>query len=321
MDYKQEKEMAGILRIYQFVYKFTSCIIVFAAVYMYSIGMIDIYFGAMYIVSSFFIYSELENMGDTVFLARRINNQLDILEKIMDMPMLQSGKSDIEKSTYDIEFENVCFSYDKRDVLKNINLKLGDNETMAVVGPSGSGKTTLCMLLGRFWDVKSGRIKIGKKDIRDIDYDALMKKISMVFQDVYLFNDTIENNVKFGNKNATREEVITACKRACCHEFISSLPCGYDTVIGEGGSTLSGGEKQRISISRAIIKDSPIIIFDEMTSSVDPENEHLLVEAMNNLTQNKTVITISHKISTIKNADKIIVINEGPLFRKENMKY
>lgn len=278
---------------------------------MFANRIIDATYTSIFIVASFFIYSELENMGDSVFLARRTNNQLDLLEDTMNIPLFSDGGEEFNSNDFSIEFENVDFSYENENALNNINIKLNSNETTAIVGTSGSGKTTLCLLMSRFFDVKSGKIKIGDKDIRDIKYDSLMKQISMVFQDVYLFNDTIENNIRFANKNATDNQIVDACKKACCHEFISNLPNGYKTIIGEGGSTLSGGEKQRISIARAIIKDSPIIILDEMTSSVDLENEHLIVKAMKNLTKNKTVVTIAHKIATIKNANKIIVMDKG----------
>lgn len=311
MDYKQERQMAGMIRLYQFTFKITSCFIVLSSCYMLANQIIDKTYASIFIVASFFIYSELENMGDTVFLARRTNNQLDLLEDTMNIPIFSDEGEEFDSNDFSIEFENVNFSYEDENALNNINIKLNSNETTAIVGTSGSGKTTLCLLISRFFDVKSGKIKIGNKDIKDIKYDSLMRQISMVFQDVYLFNDSIENNIKFANKKATKKEIIDACKKACCHEFISNLPNGYETVIGEGGSTLSGGEKQRISIARAIIKDSPIIILDEMTSSVDLENEHLIVKAMKNLTKDKTVITIAHKIATIKNANKIIVMDKG----------
>ena len=183
----------------------------------------------------------------------------------------------------------------------------------AFVGPSGAGKTTLALLISRFWDVKSGSISIGQKDIREYSLESLMKQISLVFQNVYLFADTVENNIRFGKPEASREEVILAAKKACCHDFIMSLPDGYDTVIGEGGATLSGGEKQRISIARAILKDAPIIILDEATANVDPENEDKLKLAFEELTRNKTVIMIAHRLNTIRKANQIVVINDGGL--------
>ena len=186
-----------------------------------------------------------------------------------------------------------------------------EREITAIVGPSGSGKTTLCNLIARFWDVQSGSITIGGVDIKDISLETLMSKISMVFQNVYLFEDTIENNIKFGKPEASREQVIEAAKKAMCHDFIEALPNGYDTLIGEGGASLSGGEKQRLSIARAILKDAPIIIFDEATANIDPENEDKLRLAIEALTENKTIIMIAHRLKTIRNADRILVLNGG----------
>ena len=181
----------------------------------------------------------------------------------------------------------------------------------AIVGPSGSGKTTMCSLIARFWDVTGGRICIGGRDVRDYTLDSLLANISMVFQNVYLFDDTIENNIKFGKPDATHEEVVEAAKRACCNDFIEALPDGYNTRIGEGGSALSGGEKQRLSIARAMLKDAPIVIFDEATASVDPENEDRLQKAIESLTHDKTIIMIAHRLKTVRNADQIIVLDQG----------
>lgn len=183
----------------------------------------------------------------------------------------------------------------------------------AFVGSSGAGKTTLAMLIARFWDVNSGKISIGGRDVRDYTLESLMSQISVVFQNVYLFADTIENNIKFGMSDADHDQVVAAAQKACCHDFIMSLPDGYSTVIGEGGATLSGGEKQRISIARAILKDAPIIILDEAMANVDPENEDKLTAAFDALTENKTVIMIAHRLKTIRNADKIVVLDGGSL--------
>lgn len=212
-----------------------------------------------------------------------------------------------------IQVQNVSFSYGDHQILNHIDLMIPEKTTTAIVGPSGSGKTTLCNLLTRFWDVDEGCITLGGIDIRKYKLDSLLSNFSMVFQNVYLFADTIENNIKFGKPDATHEEVIKAAKSACCHDFISSLPNGYETVIGESGASLSGGEKQRISIARAILKDAPIIILDEATSSVDPENEAELQQAIELLTRNKTVIMIAHRLKTIRKADQIIVLADGKI--------
>ena len=218
---------------------------------------------------------------------------------------------------YDIKFENVSFSYEKdKTVLKNISFKAKQGTSTALVGSSGSGKTTVTNLIARFWDCQSGIISIDGTDITKIYPEELLTNISMIFQDVYLVNDTIENNIKLGKPDATHEEVVKAAKDASCHEFITELENSYDTVVGEGGSTLSGGEKQRISIARALLKDTPIILLDEATASLDADNEHEIRKSLDKLIKNKTVITIAHKLNTIKNYDQIIVMSDGIIEEK-----
>ena len=190
-------------------------------------------------------------------------------------------------------------------------MRTSSSQHAAIVGPSGGGKSTICNLISRLWDVDEGEVLLGGHNVKEYTCESLMKNISIVFQNVYLFQDTILNNIKFGHPDATMEEVIASAKKACCHDFIMELPDGYDTMIGEGGSSLSGGQKQRISIARAILKDAPIIILDEATSSVDPENENKLQSAIEELTKNKTVIMIAHRLSTVRNADKIFVLSGG----------
>ena len=224
--------------------------------------------------------------------------------------MDEHGKP-INPPNYNIVFDDVSFSYGEHRILDHVSLSIPEKTVTAIVGPSGAGKSTLCNLIARFWDVDDGKITIGGIDVRDYTLDSLLTNISEVFQKVYLFADTIENNIKFGNPAASHNEVVKAAQKACCHDFIMSLPDGYDTVIGEGGATLSGGEKQRISIARAILKDAPIIILDEATSSVDPENENLLMGAISELTKNKTVIMIAHRLKTVRNADQIFVLSGG----------
>ena len=218
---------------------------------------------------------------------------------------------------YDIKFENVSFSYEKdKPVLKNISFEAKQGTSTALVGSSGSGKTTITNLIARFWDCQSGIISIDGIDITKIYPEELLTNISMIFQDVYLVNDTIENNIKLGKPDATHEEVVKAAKDASCHEFITELENSYDTVVGEGGSTLSGGEKQRISIARALLKDTPIILLDEATASLDADNEHEIRKSLDKLIKNKTVITIAHKLNTIKNYDQIIVMSDGIIEEK-----
>ncbi|MGN0655573.1 MAG: ABC transporter ATP-binding protein, partial [Ruminiclostridium sp.] len=214
------------------------------------------------------------------------------------------------------------FYYDKENmsvgtkIIDNISVHIPEKTTTAVVGPSGGGKTTLCHLIARFWDVDRGSITLGGEDVRAYSMDSLMKNFSFVFQNVYLFEDTVANNIRFGQSDAPMERVVEAAKKACCHDFIMSLPNGYDTVIGEGGASLSGGEKQRISIARAIMKDAPIIILDEATANVDPENEDRLQKAIEELTRNKTIIMIAHRLKTVRNADNILVIDKGHIVQQ-----
>lgn len=218
---------------------------------------------------------------------------------------------------YDIKFENVSFSYEKdKPVLKNISFEAKQGTSTALVGSSGSGKTTVTNLIARFWDCQSGIISIDGTDITKIYPEELLTNISMIFQDVYLVNDTVENNIKLGKPDATHEEVVKAAKDASCHEFITELENSYNTVVGEGGSTLSGGEKQRISIARALLKDTPIILLDEATASLDADNEHEIRKSLDKLIKNKTVITIAHKLNTIKNYDQIIVMSDGIIEEK-----
>lgn len=249
----------------------------------------------------------------TILLDRMAGDKLESLENAEYID--QDGK-DITPTSYDITFQDVSFAYDKRTVLHDVNFTIPQNTTTAIVGPSGSGKSTLCSLIARFYDVDAGKITLGGTDIREFTCDSLLKNISMVFQNVYLFRDTIRNNIKFGSPDASEEQMIAAAKQARCHDFIMALPDGYDTVIGEGGSSLSGGEKQRISIARAMLKDAPIVILDEATASIDTENEHLIQEAISALTHGKTIITITHRLATIENADQILVIDGGTVVQK-----
>lgn len=223
---------------------------------------------------------------------------------------------DIIPENRDIVLENVDFSYEKRKIIDNVSMTVPEKTTVAIVGPSGSGKTTLCNLMARFWDVQSGRVTLGGHNVRDYAFDSLMSNFSFVFQRTYLFSDTIANNIRFGKPEATMDEVIAAAKKARCHDFITALPDGYDTVIGEGGATVSGGERQRITIARAIMKDAPIIVLDEATANVDPENEKDLVEAIEELTHDKTVVMIAHRLKTVRNADMIFVADGGRIVRQ-----
>ena len=223
----------------------------------------------------------------------------------------QSGKPEIE-------FDSVNFGYTDKSVLKNVSFAVNSGEMTALVGPSGGGKSTIASLLARFWDVDSGRVLVRGEDIRDVSLGSLMDKISMVFQRVYLFQDTVYNNIAIGRPNATKEEVEEAARKARCYDFIMQLPNGFDTVIGEGGASLSGGEKQRISIARCILKDAPIVILDEATASVDADNERAIQEAISELCKNKTLLVIAHRLKTIKDADKILVVSDGQIVERGN---
>lgn len=265
---------------------------------------------------SFMIFGSVEAMNNAAHVLEVIDATLNKLDGIEHADIIDRDGKDIPLRNTDIAFHDVTFSYDKTPVLKNINFSIPQGSTTAIVGPSGSGKTTICNLIARFYDVDCGEITIGSENIRDMTCDSLLHNISMVFQKVYLFHDTIENNIRFGNPNATQDEIIEAAKKARCHDFIMSLPDGYQTVIGEGGSTLSGGEKQRISIARAILKNANIVILDEATASIDPENEHLIQQAISELTIGKTVIVIAHRLATIEHADQILVVDKGEIVQK-----
>ena len=267
----------------------------------------------MFVFFSFSIFASLEPISDSAHTLGVIDDAMDQLDALKNENLIDADGRDIKLSNYDIEFKNVNFGYDTRRILKDVSFKIPEKTSTAIVGPSGSGKTTICSLLARFYDPQSGSITVGGHNLKEFTCDSLLSNISMVFQNVYLFNDTIRANICFGKPEATEEEMIAAAKKARCHDFITALPNGYDTVVGEGGGTLSGGEKQRISIARAILKNAPIIILDEATASIDPENEHLIQQAISELTRGKTIITIAHRLATIQNADQILVVEDGSI--------
>ena len=318
VNIKIELENCPYNCLHQFVLKATSVGIIAVSAYLTYTRKMDVNIMLMMDMFSFVMFSQIEPLSNAIHVIEVVNKTLDKLEKIEKADIIDKGGQNIELKRHDIKFSDVCFSYDKKQILNNISFYIPEGSTTAIVGPSGSGKTTICNLIARFYDVNSGVITVGDKNIKDITCDSLLKNISMVFQKVYLFNDTIKNNILFGNPNASDNEVINAAIKAHCHEFISKLPNGYDTIIGDGGATLSGGEKQRISIARAILKDSPIIILDEATASVDPENEHLIQNAISSLTKGKTVIVIAHRLATIQDADQILVIDNGDVVQKGN---
>ena len=272
-----------------------------------------------FIVLSLTLTNVIRNFSASYSVTRYLFVSVAKISDTLNYPTISYKDEDFNFSGYDISFENVDFSYtEDRKVLKDINFIAKNNEITALVGKSGSGKSTIMSLIARFWDTTKGSIKIGGKDIKEVNPDSLLKNISMVFQDVYLINDTIYENIRIGNLNASREEVMNAAKIANCHGFISKLPNGYDTYIGEEGSTLSGGEKQRISIARALLKNSPIILLDEATASLDADSEHEIKMAINELIKDKTVIIIAHRLNTIKDANNIIVMDDGKIIESGN---
>lgn len=300
----------------QFVLRLISVSIMFCSILFYLQGSMTLVYCLLMCVASFLIFSELEKAGGKSFALRLIESSIDKINEIDETPIMDLSGQNITPPNMDIKLKDVSFSYGEHQIFRCINLSVPSRTTLAIVGPSGSGKTTLCSLIARFWDVQSGSITLGGTDIRDYTLDKLLSNFSIVFQNVYLFADTIENNIRFGKPDASHDEVVRVAKKACCHDFIMALPQGYDTVIGESGATLSGGEKQRISIARAILKDAPIVILDEATSSVDPENESDLQAAIESLTESKTVITIAHRLKTVKNADQIVVIADGKITQR-----
>ena len=308
-----EKSVTPYTVIQKIVMGITTVCMIFLSIKLNLSGELPLAETILMIIASFIIFEGLIGAGSNMAILRSCENAIDSVRFIDEMPDMKEGKINKPIENHDIVFKNVSFSYDKREILKNISCKIKEKSMTAIVGPSGSGKTTFCNLISRFWDVNSGEILIGGENIKNYKIENLMNSISTVFQDVYLFEDTIENNIKFGKQNVSHEEVIKAAKKARCHDFIESLPNGYQTIIGEGGASLSGGEKQRISIARAMLKNAPIIIFDEATASIDPENEDKLKEAIESLTENKTVIMIAHRLKTIKNADQILVLKNGEI--------
>lgn len=283
------------------------------AFFMWNSGEISPQKAINLLIMSFVIFQSVSQAGSILSMIGLLDSSLKDIssmenaEEIKVLSPIQNIKSN------EIEFKNVSFSYGKGEVLKGISVALKPNTLTAIIGPSGSGKTTFCKLIPRFYDVSEGEILIGGAKITNISTEELMKNISMVFQNVYLFEDTIMNNIRLAKPNASDEDVISAAKKARCHDFIKSLQKGYETKIGEAGSTLSGGEKQRIAIARAILKDAPVVILDEFTSALDVENERHILQAIDNLVQNKTVIMIAHRLETVRKADNIIVLDKGEI--------
>lgn len=312
-----EHSFSTLAALYQLVFKVAAFGVLLSSGLLYLNGKMELSRCLLLMVSSFMLYAHIEVMGSISALSRVISVALDRMEALGKAPVLDERGEILAPEGFDIRMEGVSFSYaDGTRLLEGIDLVIPQGTTTAIVGPSGSGKTTLCRLIARFWDVQEGRVLFGGHDVRDYTCDSLLTHIGMVFQNVYLFEDSILNNIRFGRPDATMEEVREAARKACCHDFITALPEGYDTPVGEAGLSLSGGERQRISLARAILKDAPVIILDEATASVDPENERQLQKAFESLTRNKTVIMIAHRLPTVQKADQIIVLDRGRIVQR-----
>ena len=308
---KAEMAFVPIMFLQNLTAKLLGVVVAIISVAFYLNGTMELLNAVVMILAAFILFGALDTAGNYSALLRNVDLYVGKAQAVLNMPTMDIDGKDIIPSSYDVDVENAEFSYDKRKIIDGVSIHIPQHTTTAIVGPSGGGKTTLCHLISRFWDVDKGCVKLGGVDVREYSMDSLMRNFSFVFQSVYLFQDTIANNIRFGQSDAPMEKVIEASRKACCHDFIMALPDGYDTVIGEGGASLSGGEKQRISIARAIMKDAPIIILDEATANVDPESEQELTAAIEALTKEKTILMIAHRLKTVRHADNILVIDKG----------
>lgn len=303
-------------RIFSTVVNLSSLLVTLFSCYLYTKGEVLLPHALTVSAAGFMIFGGLKQLENAAVLMVKNPANMQYLDEVLDIPEISDGTLEVMENQ-DIVFDKVSFSYDKGNpILKDLSFTIPQGSKTAIVGPSGSGKTTIINLISRFYDVDSGEIRLGNKDIRDYKVETLLKNLSLVFQNVYLFQDTIENNIRFANPKASHEEVVEAAKKARCHNFIMELPDGYNTMVGEGGSSLSGGEKQRISIARALLKNASIILLDEATSSVDPENEYEILAAIEELSKGHTVVSIAHRLSTVKKADQILVIDDGKLVQE-----
>lgn len=299
-------------KLYGFVLDSSAILLILISIYLYFEHELSLSHTLSMICASYLIFLGLYPLSNAAFLYVKIPGNQKYIDSVLDIPQIHDGACETMEGALDLEFRDVRFSYDgQREIIKGVNLKIEEGQKIAIVGPSGSGKTTLINLITRFWDVTDGSILLANKDIRDYPVDVLLRRLSLVFQDVYLFNDSVMNNIKFADPDISDEQVYEVCKKARCHDFILQLKDGYHTIVKEGGNNFSGGEKQRISIARALLKDAPIILLDEATSSVDPENEYEILSAISELCKGKTVISIAHRLSTVENADQIFVVDDG----------
>ena len=310
---RMEFKIVPFTTLQSWIIKITGVTMCMLSLRFYFAGTMDLETTIVMMIASFLMYAALDSAGNFSSLLRAVDISVDKAKSVLAIENMDIDGEYIETETQNIDMDHVGFAYDTRKVIDDISLLIQEKTTAAFVGPSGSGKTTICHLIARFWDVQSGQVKLDNRDVRAYNMNSLMENFSFVFQSVYLFHDTIANNIRFGQPEASMDMVIDAAKRACCHDFISELPDGYDTVLGEAGASLSGGQKQRISIARAIMKDAPIIILDEATANVDPENERELMLAIKELTKEKTILMIAHRLKTVRNADRIYVIDKGKI--------
>ncbi len=315
-DIRAEIAAIPAVGVQNLIVKLIGVVIAGMSVFLYLHGSMELVYAITMLLCSFIVFESLDLAGTYTALLKIIGKGVDLANEILNIEQMDIDGETIIPDNRDIHVEHIGFAYENRKIIDDVTLDIKENTTTAIVGPSGGGKTTITSLIARFWDVQDGEVTLGGRNVRDYSFDSLMENFSFVFQRVYLFEDTIANNIRFGRPEASMDEVMEAARKASCHEFISALPNGYDTVIGEGGATLSGGEKQRIAIARAIMKDAPIIILDEATANVDPENEKELTEAIENLTKQKTIIMIAHRLKTVRNADQIVVIDKGKIVQK-----
>ena len=315
-DIRAEIAAIPAVGVQNLIVKLIGVVIAGASITFYLNGSMELVRAIVMLLCSFMVFESLDLAGTYTALLKIIGKGVDLANEILDIEQMDIDGEEIHPANRDIHLEHVGFAYENRKIIDDVTLDIKENTTTAIVGPSGGGKTTITSLIARFWDVQEGEVTLGGRNVKDYSFDSLMENFSFVFQRVYLFEDTIANNIRFGRPEASMDEVIEAAKKAACHDFITALPGGYETVIGEGGATLSGGEKQRIAIARAIMKDAPIIILDEATANVDPENEKELTEAIKNLTKQKTIIMIAHRLKTVRNADQIVVIDKGKIVQK-----
>ena len=315
-NFKLEKKAIPYTIAQQCVLRLFAVAAVALSIVFYLSGTMELFVCLLMVIGGFFVYSQIEAAGALSFMLPMVDASIDRVEEADATPYLDEHGTVEKVDDGSIEFAGVSFSYGARTVIDDVTLSIPARTSCAVVGPSGSGKTTLANLMARFWDVDAGAVRLGGADVRAGTAESLLEHVSMVFQNVYLFNDTVENNIKFGCPDATHDQVVAAARRARCHDFIEQMPEGYATVLEEGGASLSGGERQRISIARAIMKDAPIVILDEATSSVDPENEHELIAAIDELTRGKTLVSIAHRLNTVTAADQILVVDAGRIVQR-----